>query len=828
MDAPLPRAKRRRRRPKVDKGLPPDAELAALAEEYLVTQRKLWPRIVEAGLLPEPNEEAIRGMVADLKQRHRTGKVDPEEIEPYARQVLKLAGNYDRYSCDNSDPKSILDQMVRVLEKAHAEERFIPWAYVFCDYSVSGLDASRQGYSSYKGVLSNENHKIETTYIDDFTRASRDEIEWWRLAALSKRHKKRLIGASDSFDLSDPNSDLLITMFGLVSRLFIKGLREKSHRGMRGAARRGTCLGKLGLGFTRKVHRDKNGNVVYRPDGRPRHEPCIDPETREYRLLMYELFSEKKWSPYRIARHFNHLKVDGWDGWTESGIKKSLVGLDAMGIFIWNRTHREYDPDEDRVVVLSNPRSEWEVYIDRNLRIVPVEWWVYARRKLRKVWQKKSTTPRPTRNQISATTLFSGTLVCEHCEGEVKLIRSTEKYKQMGCLNGIQHAHECKLSTSKSVKIIEECLLGFIRDNLFTEAVIRGVFKRANDFFEQESRKPRIDVAPLKTEARKLKTNIKKYQTFIEEEPDETLCRSHNARLKELQARLNVVQAKIRDAERQNRKPPKPLDLDRSRLYLPDLRELLNQDIEMAAETIRTLTGPIKIRQEKIPGKRRARWIAMFSPDLVPLLQSVARKGGNQDAASLAGVPAETETVEVIIEKIPKYESLAPKFKQLRDNGVSVQTIAAAHQMSWDYANQILVFADTGKRPDWGSGKRTGKGRRKGKTYKDISPDVVRMRDVEKKSFERIASILGVGVDKVRRAYDYGHPEIVRKAADKNETPRRGRYSHLGVEKFERIRNLLKQKVKVTEIAQRVGCGTSTVYRVRQQMQSGTGEKEAV
>jgi hypothetical protein len=52
---------------------------------------------------------------------------------------------YMRYSCDNSSPVSIIDQMVNCLDKARQEDRFIPWAYVFCDYSVSGLDASRRG-----------------------------------------------------------------------------------------------------------------------------------------------------------------------------------------------------------------------------------------------------------------------------------------------------------------------------------------------------------------------------------------------------------------------------------------------------------------------------------------------------------------------------------------------------------------------------------------------------------------------------------------------------------------------------------------------------------
>ena len=800
--------------------------MAALATTYLERQRKLWPKLAAAGLLPEPSEGVVRDMVEDFKARHRTGRVDLEQIRPYSRIARKLGGNYDRYSCDNSSPTSILDQMARALEKAHSEGRFVPWGYIFCDYSVSGLDASRQGYTSYKAVLSDPKHLIETTYVDDFSRAGRDEIEWWRLAALSKRCKKRLIGASDGFDLSNPNSDLLITMFGLVSRLFIKGLREKVRRGMRGAARRGTVVGKLALGFTRKVHRDKDGNIVCRPDGRPRHEPCIDPETHEYRVLMYELFSKKHWSPYKIARHFNHLKVDGWDGWRARGIEKLLVGLDARGVFIWNRTHREYDPDEDKIVIVDNPRSEWEVYIDHNLRIAPAEWWVYARRKLRRVWQKKSPASKPSRNQISATTLFSGTLICEYCGAEIKLIRSVGKYQQMGCLNGAQHAHGCKLSTSKSVKIIEDCLLNFIRGNLLTEAVIEGVFKRANAFFEQEARKPRIDTAPLKAEARKLKANIKKYQTFIEEEPDEDLCRSHNTRVKELQARLNNVQEHIRNADRKNRKPPKPLDLERSKLYLPDLRELLNQEVAMAAETVRSLTGPIKIRQEKIPGKPGARWIAAFSPSLVALLQQVAWQKGYPDEKSLAALPQDPHTVEVVIEKVPKYERLAPVFKKMRDNGASVQSIAAAHGMSWQYASEILHFADTGERPKWKPGKRTGTGARSAK-YLEISKEVSYLRDQKKMSFRRIAAKLGVSESTVRRAYDHEHPEAARKAAERGETPCRGRYSHLGEDVYEEIRKLLRAGIKPAEITAKVGCGASTVYRERRRMRAETGEDHA-
>ena len=82
---------------------------------------------------------------ADFQERRRGAKVDPEPLRVFLKFASKLGGNYDRYSCDNSSPLSIIDQMVNCLDKARAEDRFIPWAYLFADYSITGLDASRQG-----------------------------------------------------------------------------------------------------------------------------------------------------------------------------------------------------------------------------------------------------------------------------------------------------------------------------------------------------------------------------------------------------------------------------------------------------------------------------------------------------------------------------------------------------------------------------------------------------------------------------------------------------------------------------------------------------------
>jgi hypothetical protein len=338
------------------------------------------------------------------------------------------------------------------------------------------------------------------------------------------------------------------------------------------------------------------------------------------------------------------------------------------------------------------------------------------------------------RNQNSATTLFSGTLFCKHCKRELTLNRSNGRYKVMACSNGIAGVHDCPLTTSKSTRIIEECLLGHIGGFILTPSVIEQRVKSANVFLEQEARKPRINTEPMKAKLRDYQTRIKKLVRKYEKEPDETVGEAYHTRIKELQKDVNELRITIREAEAHNQEPPKPLDLQRATVFLADTRGLLNQDIPRAAEAIRTLTGPIMIRQEEVPGKRGARWIATFSPDLIALLRKLAQDKGYPDAKSLAAIPSDSQPIEVVIEKIPKYESLAPKFKELQTNGVSVEVIAHAHGMSAQYAQEILDFAETGIRPKWQSRKRTGA--RKGKMPKHIenAEEIARMRDEDHKS----------------------------------------------------------------------------------------------
>ncbi|ODA36489.1 recombinase family protein [Planctopirus hydrillae] len=825
-----PRAPRKRKRSSAERGLASDHDLANLARTYLEVQHRLWPVPVTQGVLSAMTDDVIQQMVAHYKECHQSQRLDVTTAMDRSNGLqLKLAAAYARYSCDNSSPTSIVDQMVNCLHKAHAEGRFIPWEFIFTDYSVSGLDSGRRGYLNCKELINAPEKPIDTVYIDDFTRASRDSLEWWKLGWFCKRRCLRMIGASDGFDLSSPNWDIFITIYGLLSRLFIRSLQEKVGRGMKGAARRRTCLGKPPMGFTRKLMRDVDGNPIVRPSGRPQFTWSIDPVSREFVEQLFELFVDRRMSAYAIAKQFNQQKIDGTDTWSESTIKNMLWNPAYIGVFIWNRTRREFDFDKEKYVTVQNPRKEWIVTHEPSQAIIPLAKWRAARKLLAQTKRKPGLRQPVSRNQQRATTLFSGTLVCADCGRELLLYRSAQQYKNMYCVNGRSGVYGCKLCTSKSTRVIEDCLLGFLRDTVLTEQSIDELVARANEHLKSLASRPKVNVTPLRSRIASLQKKIDSFVQRVEnlKESEEGLREGYERRIIQQQTEVDELKKQLRETEQTNAPVPPKLSKKTLRSYLPELRAILNQEIPVAAEAIRRLTGPIAIRQEAIPGKKRgARWIASFSPDLLAILRHVTQEKDCPDSVTLeylcGGNWITPAAVSVPVESVPKYEQLAPKFRELHDKGASIQTIAAAHGLCWDQVKMILRFAATGERPSWPKKKkspnRSDKNREKFMSHSD---EVVSRRS-NGESFAKIALELGIGETTVRRAWDHANPCCARKAMENGVTPVRGAYRHLKPEQIREVHSCLTEgKLSIPEIAARTGVSQSTIRRERLRLTQG-------
>jgi hypothetical protein len=592
------RAPRKRLRDKADRGLPSDEELGKLATLYLERQRKLWPAAAAPGLLEPPTPLAIIGMVNDMKSRHRGGGVAPEAVQKFRTIAEDLAGAYARFSCENSDPKSISDQLYQILEKAASDKCFVPWSYVYCDFSVSGLDSTRQGYLSYKELLHNVNLSLTCTYIDDFTRASRLELEWWKLAEESKRLRKNLKGASDGFNLADPNSDVIITVYGLVSRLFIKGLQQKVRRGMKGTARENGTLGLPPLGFTRKAIITASGEIMRDQEGVAKTERAADPQTVPLVRLIFDLFVNSNWSPYAICKMLNDRQVLNWTGWTETTVRKILRHEAYIGVLIWNKTHQIFNSDTMKPVTVLNNRKQWVIKWDPSQAIIPVELWKGARRKLGPAPYPKRRDPEELRavRQCVARWLFHDTMVCGHCGKALRLYRSTSKYRTAYCTNGHGHQHGCKLATSKSLTILEGCMLKFLKESLFTSDHLKALLNQANEYLKRQATMPKANVAPLKRKVHALSASIDKLVRLVEKSNDDTTCEGYHRRIKQLQSELSAARIDLSKLRSENESHPPLLNKNQIEHYLRDLKELLNQDVAVAAPLLRAMAAALQKR----------------------------------------------------------------------------------------------------------------------------------------------------------------------------------------------------------------------------------------
>jgi DNA invertase Pin-like site-specific DNA recombinase len=246
-----------------DFGLPGRQGLLDLARTYIEVQARLWPELSGTPAVPAADAATIAAMADDFERRFR--KQDAALFQPGAvpRIWTDLGLAYLRFSDENSNPRSLDQQLLNVLNRARRDGVFVPWQYVLADAAVSGTLACRRGYTLAKILVEQRNKSgVAWFLIDDLSRMSRNTIESLRLGELATETDVRVIGASDGFDSANPHSSLLLPVLGSMNEAFITQLRSKVKRGMDDAFRRGDNIHPPGVGYRLVDVKDADGNLV--------------------------------------------------------------------------------------------------------------------------------------------------------------------------------------------------------------------------------------------------------------------------------------------------------------------------------------------------------------------------------------------------------------------------------------------------------------------------------------------------------------------------------------------------------------------------------------
>ncbi len=196
-----------------DFGLTARPSLLGLARTYLETQARLWPELAGTPAVPTVTDAVVEAMADDFERRFRTHSVDVFNPAGLRRVWTDIGLGYVRFSDEGSNPRSLDQQLINVLQRARRDGVFIPWHYVCADYAVSGTLACRRGYTVAKMLVERRAVTgVAWFIIDDLGRMNRNTLESLRLGELVEATQVRLIGASDGFDSSNQQSKIMLAM----------------------------------------------------------------------------------------------------------------------------------------------------------------------------------------------------------------------------------------------------------------------------------------------------------------------------------------------------------------------------------------------------------------------------------------------------------------------------------------------------------------------------------------------------------------------------------------------------------------------------------------
>lgn len=808
------------RRTKAEKGLPDEAARRDLARTYIELQRRLWPDLTRSKYLPTRSDKSIATLADQFRERFLGDGIPLFDAPPDAAGWKRVGAAYLRYSCDNSNPRSLDQQLKNVLERAAQDGVFIPWEYVFADAAVTGTTAARRGYRMAKASVEIDDGPHDVL-VDEIGRASRDAVEALTLGNLIQARKKRLVGATDGFDSDQGDSRLKLHIFAMVQEWFVDQLRSKVLRGMADGFTRGKNLGKPALGYKLAQATDHDGRGVTDDGDRPVMEKVIDEAEAEHVRKAFRLFTVEGWSKGKIALRFNELKVGGMTAWDGSLIRQLLQRETYFGVEYYGMTYRVTDSVTGGVTIVRRPQKEWKRRDVPHLRIVPPELEAKAKERLkacRAAYLKRVSdgTPGPSRATVYPTTLVRP--VCGYCGRELYLGRAG-KYASFCCPNGSAKKNGCRLRTYKTVGIVEQAVVSHIQRAVFTPEFVAALVGKANAYLQAEGKRPKGDAARFRAELKNLTSKRDRLLRLYEEGDGE--LEDVAAKLKKYQAQLTVLQNRLREVEGAA-EPLAPITAANVETVVADLHALLREDVAAVAPVIRELTGMVTVTlDENEEGQRGQAWIARFTVNLVPVAARLTRRrgcptSGTWEFLSTRGWKS-PHPCETRVDYVPKFESLADTVKDMADGGATVSSIAAALGETIATVRNALVYARSGERPKtkphgWRTGTRTGPPK-----YVTLAPEVARLHDEQHVPFAQIAARLGVSEPTARAAYDHFHRDEIRAAVLAGRPVDRGQFVQVSEDIRREILKRLNEGDSVEFVAHSLGCPVGTVHSIDSQ-----------
>ena len=620
---------RRGRVRSADFGMPERQGLVDLARTYLEVQARLWPDLAGTAAVPAADPATIAAMADDFERRFRQQHAEtfrPGDT-PIAWTALAVA--YLRFSDENSNPRSLDQQLLNVLNRARRDGVFVPWHYVLADAAVSGTLACRTGYMLAKTIVERRDlFGVSWFLIDELSRMSRNTIESLQHGELAESTGVRVVGASDGYDSANPQSSLLLPVLGSMNEAFITQLRSKVKRGMDDAFRRGDNIQPPGVGYRLVEVKDANGNLVITHKNTIEKAVEIDPEAAEWTRRGAEMIAYEGKSAIDVARLFNAHKVGGKQTWSDCRVRQHYGREKLVGKDVLHKTKQVVDRHTGKKKVIHLPKSEWIWRDVPHLRILSDELAQAVQRKLGLGAESFGRKAKDRKKKVHRVDLYPKVLIrpiCGCCGNPMILGRSVNKYQSFFCFNANNGIRGCTNRGYKSARIIDEAVLSRLMATLFTDDFIADLTADVNNRLAGIARQPIPSTKKLEQEIANEDRQLKRLTDRLAK-LDETHLDAVLAKAEKMGRQLAAKRERLKELQRAGRRPKVKSVKEKDVVAaLTHLRDLLQRDVSVAAQVLKALVGDVILETQQVEGKAKPQMVARFTINAVPALAVLER-----------------------------------------------------------------------------------------------------------------------------------------------------------------------------------------------------------
>lgn len=357
---------------------------------------------------------------------------------------IKFAAAYIRVSTHMQDELSPDAQKRLLIEYAQNNGFLVSEEYIFMEKGISGKKADkRPEFLRMISLAKQKPSPFQAILVWKFSRFARNQEESIVYKSLLRKQCGiEVISVSEPI-IEGPFGSLIERIIEWMDEYYSVRLSGEVTRGMTEKALRGGYQARPPLGYRIPYHKA---------------DPVIVPEEAEIIKTIFDLYVNRKWGLFDIARHLNELgyKTSHNKQFERRSIEYIIQNPSYCGMIRWNRTVNE--TNEIR------PKSEWIITQGKHPAIISKELFEAAQKR----WEQEYT-PRGTRPPSTYRHWLSGIVKCPAC-GRTMIAKhlKDKKYGRDYCYftcYGYTKG-KCTAKTSVSSLKLEPAVLEALKDAL--------------------------------------------------------------------------------------------------------------------------------------------------------------------------------------------------------------------------------------------------------------------------------------------------------------------------------------------------------------------------